>query len=217
MAVRRFMLYDVFLHELGHLQVVDEKATSVRRKFAMETKAQQFAMYWCKRLWSEPFDHPDPVHNPPTKEEMADKDPEMTDLLWRIRQKPDDVELLQRLDGLYRKGGKIEQAKVALEKAIALAPNNAWTNFYLGNWYFERDRYSEAIPYFLKGIKLLPKLSIGYWCLAEAYGADGQLELADKYFRMAVKIEPSDKSAARKLNKWLDFYLPIKDELKGNG
>ena len=85
LAIRRFILYDVFLHELGHLQVVDEDAASVRRKFSMETKAQAFAMQWCKRLWSKPFDHFDPVHNPPTAEELADKEPETTELLRRIQ------------------------------------------------------------------------------------------------------------------------------------
>ncbi len=71
LAIRRFLLYDVFLHELGHLQVVDGDATTLRRKFAMETKAQEFAMAWCRRLWSEPFDHPDPVHNPPSEGELV--------------------------------------------------------------------------------------------------------------------------------------------------
>ena len=70
MAIRRFLLYDVFLHELGHLQVVDAEARSDRLKFAREKLAQEFAARWCKTLWSEPFDHPDPVHNPPTREEM---------------------------------------------------------------------------------------------------------------------------------------------------
>ncbi len=70
-AVRRFMLYDVLLHELGHLQVVNERAKPVRRKFAMETRATEFADTWRKRLWSDPFDHPDPAHNPPTMEEIA--------------------------------------------------------------------------------------------------------------------------------------------------
>jgi len=65
LAIRRFMLYDVFLHELGHLQIIDDDAKTVRRKFAMETKAQEFALEWCQRLWSKPFGHPDPVHNPP--------------------------------------------------------------------------------------------------------------------------------------------------------
>jgi len=65
------MLYDVFLHELGHIQVVDTKAKTIRRKFAGETRAQQFAEYWCRELWSTSFDHPDSVHSPPSPEELA--------------------------------------------------------------------------------------------------------------------------------------------------
>ncbi|HEY1785938.1 MAG TPA: hypothetical protein VGG30_10330 [Pirellulales bacterium] len=69
-AVRRFMLYDVFLHELGHLQVIDPAAKNLRRRFASETKAQQFADHWRMALWSNWFDHPDPVHNQATAEEL---------------------------------------------------------------------------------------------------------------------------------------------------
>ena len=70
LAVRRFLLYDVVLHELGHLQIVDEEGASDRRRFASETKAQEFADQWRKQLWNEIFDHPDPVHNRPTLEEL---------------------------------------------------------------------------------------------------------------------------------------------------
>jgi hypothetical protein len=71
LAVRRFMLYDVFLHELGHLQRINERTRSVRLQFAREKLAQEFAMQWCKQLWSEPFQHSDPVHNRPSPEEFA--------------------------------------------------------------------------------------------------------------------------------------------------
>jgi hypothetical protein len=70
LAVRRFLLYDVFLHELGHIQAVDEEARNPRRKYASETKAQDFADKWRRQLWLYPFDHPDPVHNPPTEDEL---------------------------------------------------------------------------------------------------------------------------------------------------
>ena len=70
LAIRRFLLYDVFLHELGHLQVIDEKRRSDRLKFAREKLAQEFAMAWCRRLWSKSFDHPDPVHNAPSAQEL---------------------------------------------------------------------------------------------------------------------------------------------------
>jgi hypothetical protein len=71
------VLYDVFLHELGHLQPV-EGAPSARLRFAREKLAQEFAVEWCHRLWSEEYDHPDPVHNPPSRKEIdslaADRD-----------------------------------------------------------------------------------------------------------------------------------------------
>ena len=63
------MLYDVFLHELGHLQIVDERASSPRRKYADETKAQDFAEHWCEELWTKPIDNADLVHNSPSEEE----------------------------------------------------------------------------------------------------------------------------------------------------
>ena len=71
LAIRRFLLYDVFLDELGHLQVVHEKEKNERRKFAVETRAQEFANFWREELWAAPFSHPDPVHNPPSKEELS--------------------------------------------------------------------------------------------------------------------------------------------------
>ena len=73
LAVRRLMLYEVFLHELGHLQIIDPTATSVRRRFASETLAEEFAHQWRRTLWSAHFDHPDPVHNPPGDGESQDR------------------------------------------------------------------------------------------------------------------------------------------------
>jgi hypothetical protein len=78
LAIRRFLLYDVFLHELGHLQLVDEGARSDRLKYAGEKLAQEFAMRWCNQLWSEPFSHPDPVHNPPVPAEFEPVSSETT-------------------------------------------------------------------------------------------------------------------------------------------
>jgi hypothetical protein len=70
LAMRRFMLYQVLLHEIGHLQLIDEQRRSERLRFAREKLAQEFAMRWCKRLWSARFVHSDPVHNPPGAEEL---------------------------------------------------------------------------------------------------------------------------------------------------
>jgi hypothetical protein len=65
LAVRRFLLYDTLLHELGHLRLINGKTKSERLRFAHEKYAQEFADYWRKQLWSTPYEHDDFVHNPP--------------------------------------------------------------------------------------------------------------------------------------------------------
>ena len=70
LAIRRFLLYDVLLHEIGHLQIIDTKAKGGYHKYAREGKAQEFGTSWCAKLWSEPFDHPDLVHNSPSRNEL---------------------------------------------------------------------------------------------------------------------------------------------------
>jgi hypothetical protein len=66
LAVRRFLLYAVFLHELGHMQLVDERRQNERLRFAREKLAQQFADAWRSALWSKHFAHSDPIHNAAT-------------------------------------------------------------------------------------------------------------------------------------------------------
>jgi hypothetical protein len=67
LAVRRYLLYNTFLHEVGHLQLVNEMRKSERLRFAGEKYAQEFANRWRRKLWSEHFDHPDPIHNAPAR------------------------------------------------------------------------------------------------------------------------------------------------------
>lgn len=69
-SVRRYLLYNTLLHEIGHFQIIHPKASNPRRKFAGETKAQEFADHWRAKLWAESFDHPDPVHNSPGEAEL---------------------------------------------------------------------------------------------------------------------------------------------------
>ena len=70
LAIRRFLLYDVFLHELGHLQIVNSSTRSSRLRFAREKLAQAFADRWRCELWTRRFEHLDPAHGPPRQEEL---------------------------------------------------------------------------------------------------------------------------------------------------
>ena len=196
------MLYDVFLHELGHLQIIDGDATTVRRMFAMETKAQEFGMYWCERLWAERFDHPDPVHNPPTEAEFADDDPELTELVRRTERRPDDAELLHSLGKRFFERGRTTEAREAYERSLALDPENPWTLLLLGNWHYSQGELFEAVERFTLAAELMPGKAVAYWCLAELYEAQGRIELADANFRQGVEADPTDKQARKKLLAW---------------
>ena len=202
LAIRRFLLYDVFLHELGHLQIVDEEAKSARRKFADETRAQEFAMNWWSRLWSAPFDHTNPVHNPPRPEELTDEDHELSDLLRRIQRHPNEAELYQELGKSYRRRGKMKEAKVAYEKSLALNPTDPWTHLLLGDWHYNQDVFTSAIEQYEHAALLMLGISVPYWCLANAYEKQGLTELADANFRKAVEVDPACKTARRKLREW---------------
>lgn len=69
-AIRRKLLYDTLLHEIGHLQTV-RASPRINRRFADETLARQFAADMRGELYSQAFEHTDPVHNAPTDEELA--------------------------------------------------------------------------------------------------------------------------------------------------
>ena len=201
-AVRRFMLYQVFLHELGHLQIVNENSRSVRRKFAMETKAQDFAELWCSRLLSEPLDHPDPAHCKPTSEEFKDPNPELSDLQRRTKQFPSNAALFQELGKLCSKLKQRESAKTAFEQSLALNPRDAWTLMYLGNCHLQDRDYPNAAQLFLRATELLPDRSIGYWLLGQVHERLGDWESAESHYLRAVEVEPTDKSAKERLKQF---------------
>jgi tetratricopeptide (TPR) repeat protein len=192
-------LYDVFLHELGHLQVVHADETSERRKFAMETRAQEFAMEWCQRLWSKPFDHPDPVHNIPTKAEFDDHDPELTELERRVRADPENADLHQSLGRLYLRRGRADDAIAAYRESLTLDPSNVWTWLYLGNWYYERGDDESALESFSRAAELMPGNETALWCMANVYERQGLWDLAETHYRKAVALNPTSKTAHRQL------------------
>jgi hypothetical protein len=70
-AVRRYLLYDVFLHEVGHLQIIHSRKSNNNRKYASETKAQEFADNLRRELWKTHFEHSDPIHNSPQEDELS--------------------------------------------------------------------------------------------------------------------------------------------------
>ncbi|MDR3623171.1 MAG: tetratricopeptide repeat protein [Paludisphaera borealis] len=187
LAVRRFMLYDVFLHELGHLQIVDEKAKSIRRKFADETRAQDFAEYWCRTLWSQPFEHPDPVHRPPSPEEI-----EALNHGWKTSH------------GDYKKGllceesEQYEEAALLFTRAVERYPGHAPALERLG-----------ALTYAGKGTAQSTVGSIEI--LSAAVRLDPTLEDANLFLALALSREGREAEARRCFERamLIDQFAPL--------
>lgn len=214
LAVRRFMLYDVFLHELGHLQVIRPRAKSSRRKFADETLAQQFAEHWCRELWSRPFDHPDPVHNPPPPEELealrsgwraAHGDYKMGMIAEKLKQFEVAVHLLskaleqfsrhphalERLGALTWAGkGTTQSSTAAIEllgKAVQADPTLPDAHLFLALALSGERRESEARCSFRQAIQLDEHPPVAMSEYADCLANWGYHAEAESVFRAALK------------------------------
>jgi len=208
------MLYEVLLHELGHLQVVDEKAKTMQRKFARETRAQEFAEHWCRELWSQPFDHPDPVHNPPTPEEIetvrggwrvANSDYKkgllfekvkryeeaVVHLTRAVERYPDHSLALERLGVLTYSGlGTTQSTVISIERlgmAVRLDPALFNANLFLGFALARQDRETEARRCFDRAICLdsYPPLAMSMY--ADVLADWGYFAEAEALFQKILK------------------------------
>jgi tetratricopeptide (TPR) repeat protein len=76
----------------------------------------------------------------------------------------------------------LHQIESLLKKSIALDPNIAESHLQLGNLYSDQNRFTEAIPEYLRAKELGPDLSDVRYRLGQAYARTGQKELAQKEF-----------------------------------
>jgi len=212
LAIRRFLLYDTFLHELGHLQIVNPAAKDLKRRFATETLAQKFANDWRRKLWSQHFDHPDPVHNPPGSDDVADTSATSHVGLAILREKlksacqadnraeivglareviaiePQDWTSWSRLGSALEELADYEWAKAAFKNALKyVSAKNRFriTLAIAGVFRSERD-FGRAARWSRATIALNPEYAGGYTYLGASFLGQGNIVRAEKAHRRAV-------------------------------
>lgn len=206
LAVRRFMLYDVLLHEIGHLQIVDDAAPSARRRFADERRAQEFADGWREELWSSHFDHADPVHNPPSTEEMdalprwseahfAYKNGDFRRALELYPGHPQALtELAQAVvrDDVKRGAGLEGYARAAdlLRRALIADPTSVEINIHFGWVCGHLGRYEDARRYIARALGHGELSARDLSSLANAHANWGFLDESERLFEKALTLEP---------------------------
>ena len=82
----------------------------------------------------------------------------------------------------------IHQIESLLKKSIALDPSIAESHLQLGNLYSDQNRFTEAIPEYLRARELGPDLSDVRYRLGQAYVRTGQKELAQNEFEVYQKL-----------------------------
>jgi tetratricopeptide (TPR) repeat protein len=183
LAIRRFMLYDVLLHEIGHLQIILPKNANPKRKFAHETLAQSFADKWRRQLWSTTYDHPDPVHNAPNKTELK-----MLEEGW-IK-----AHLAYKQGISFEQAGKKEQAILSHQQAIDLYPHHALAFEHLGILLYANDDTDDALERVVdllrQAIALDPMLWNANMYLALALDRLNQFDESRQTFERLIALEP---------------------------
>jgi len=102
--------------------------------------------------------------------------------------------------------GAFRQAVDSLSSALSIEPENFFANKLMGQLYYIKRNYDEAINYFQKSLKLIPGKEI-YYSMAVANEKKGNLNVALKYYLLSLKKSPFDSI----LNFHLEDFLVYND------
>ncbi|SFG88368.1 Tetratricopeptide repeat-containing protein [Desulfotomaculum arcticum] len=104
-------------------------------------------------------------------EESIDK--QITDLEKQVKEKPEDLELLARLAGLYWQNGKGQQAVETYQKALEIKPGDVKLGKDLASTYYLMGQYDHAISQAEQVIKQAPSDAEAHYLLGQFYAYRG--------------------------------------------
>ncbi len=85
---------------------------------------------------------------------------------------------------------RLQMARDAAEAAIRLAPDLPESHLAMGQYYFQRWEYGDALEAFFKALQYQPSHSDVLQAIAEVYFQQGNYERAREYFIKAYEIDP---------------------------
>ena len=128
--------------------------------------------------------------------------PDSKSLLRKINKKISKAESLQDDARTCIKRKQFDKAQSLLEEALRLNEFDGFNYLYLGNVFYWRKQYDDALANFLIAEKHLENKAVSYWCAGDAYNKLGNQELAELHYEKAVKAAPDCTIAKRKLQKF---------------
>jgi tetratricopeptide (TPR) repeat protein len=102
---------------------------------------------------------------------------------------PLNPDLYDRLGDAYLRNGQYEDAQLALNRAVLLEPQATGPYILLGETFLKLKQPIQALHYLDHAKKMDPSNYITHNLLGQAYKATGQLDAANREFKMVVEIQ----------------------------
>lgn len=105
---------------------------------------------------------------------------------------PLNGELYDRLGDAYLRDGQYDQAQQALNRAVLLEPGATGPYILLGQTFLKLKDPIQALHYLARAEKMDPSNYITHNLLGQAYKATGQVDEANREFKLVVEIQHRD-------------------------
>lgn len=102
---------------------------------------------------------------------------------------PMSVEVYDRLGDAYVRSGEWTKAQEALNRAVLLEPQATGPFILLGEVFLKLNQPIQALHYLDHAVRMDPNNYITHNLLGQAYKATGQLDAANREFRMGVDLQ----------------------------
>ena len=124
-----------------------------------------------------------------------------------IKENPDDVDSLVLYARITHMLKKMEEAKAAYEKVLALAPEHKGIYLILGGIYADEGKSDAALQIYRKLVAAFPDYFAGYFVLGQTYAARGNFDKAEAAFLRALELEPQLDDARYELINLYKTYV----------
>jgi Flp pilus assembly protein TadD len=125
-----------------------------------------------------------------------------TQLRTLIKLQPDNPQAYNALGySLVDRGERVDEAEKLIEKAVSLAPNDAFIMDSLGWAKYRQGNSAEAATILKKAYDLQPNAEIGAH-LGEVEWKSGQQDAARNTWREAKKLEPDNDTLVKTLKRF---------------
>lgn len=106
---------------------------------------------------------------------------------------PLNGEVYDRLGDAYVRSGQYDEAQTALNRAVLLEPSATGPYILLGETMLKLKQPIQALHYLVRAEKMDPSNYITHNLMGQAYKATGQVDQANREFKMVVDIQHKDE------------------------